>query len=208
MECGKNDPNVQSSKTAGCVPVISGEGVREFFVEEQGLYIKLGLKPRSRYKDPKLFRTAPKLLVRFVATHPFAAVDEKGVANFNTVYNCMVKAEHAESHSPYFLAALLNSRVVRWWFERAFESDEDLYPHIQKYQLECIPLPNDAADASTRERLDQLGKLLVEARSAAEIDEVRAEVDELSCGIYGLPRRLSRVPIGNGERRKGDGNAG
>lgn len=138
MECGKNDDEVATENGKGRTPIISGEGVRPFQVAEQGMYMVLGLNPTSKYKPAELFRRVPKGMVRFVAPHPIAALDTKGVACFNTVY--VVHPSRPDLPAE-LLVCLLNSRAVRWWFRNAFNSDEGLFPHIQKYQLDAIPIP-------------------------------------------------------------------
>jgi len=202
MECGKNDPNVSRDPRADHVPVISGEGVREFRVELQGLYIPMGLEPRSRYKAPQLFQRSPKVLVRFVAPHPIAAVDEEGVANFNTVYNLTFRERQADA-SYHALAAVLNSRVVRWWFLRAFESDEELYPHIQKYQLEAIPFPATALRAQQWDDLASIAEALVCAHDGRGAPALREQAEALAAELYGLDstdqERITAATDGSGE---------
>src|SRR5262249_2300698 len=56
MECGKTARHVRRTPADAAVPVLSGEGVRAFRIVPQGLHMPLGLPPRSRYKDPELFR--------------------------------------------------------------------------------------------------------------------------------------------------------
>ena len=61
-----------------------------------------------------------------------AAVDSRGYVNCNTVYNVVLHDPAPDACAA--LVCLLNSRVVRWWFTKAFNSEEGLFPHIQKYQ--------------------------------------------------------------------------
>ena len=88
--------------------------MREFRVEPQGLFIPPGLKPVSKYKRRELFATVPKLLMRFVAPHPIAAVDLQGYVHCNTVYAVVLARPSLDAYA--VLACLLNSRPVRWWF--------------------------------------------------------------------------------------------
>lgn len=180
MECGKNDPNVSAANGDGRHPVISGEGVLPFRVRPQGLYIPLGLQPRAKYKSPELFLTKPKLLARFVASHPIVAIDEFGYANFNTVYN--LTPRHGGMRRLSAIAAILNSEVVRWWFRIAYNSEESIFPHIQKYQLEAIPMP-DLDD------LRRLCDLLADAAEAAACPDAPAslpDAEDLAARAYGL----------------------
>jgi hypothetical protein len=155
MECGTSDPHIRRSPQASWLPVISGRSVHEFHIQPQGLFIRPGLWPASKYKRRELFETVPKLLLRFVAPHPVAAVDLLGWINCNTVYNVLLHCPSPDAYAA--MACLLNSRPVRWWFTRAFNSQERLFPHIQKYQLEQIPLP--VLDAGNRHiaELSRLG---------------------------------------------------
>jgi hypothetical protein len=188
MECGKNDPEVAATAGHGLVPVISGEAIRAFKIVPQGMFIRLGLEPRSKYKDPQLFLQVPKLVIRFVAPYPIAVVDEYGYANFNTVYNGH-PADH-DSRLCYALACLLNSRVVRWWFMTAYNADESLFPHIQKYQLDLIPVPDLDLDNRVGAQLVELGRRL----TADEVEGDSSEIDALAAIAYGVEDCLLLIP--------------
>ena len=177
MECGKNDPHVRRTRQNGDRPVISGEGVREFVVVPQGLYIPAGLGPASKYK-PQLFADVPRLLLRFVAPYPIAAVDYRGILNFNTVYNVVLHSGGLDEYAA--LACLLNSSAVRWWFTTAFNAGESLFPHIQKYQLQEIPLPGlDLGRADIRQ-LAAIGREAINGR-----DFHREAMERLSFEAFG-----------------------
>lgn len=181
MECGRNDPNVRDVPSKGSARVVSGEGVTPYRVRDQGLYIRLGLPPESKYKPADLFRAHPKVLVRFVAKEPIAALDTRGRANFNTVYNILAGAEVSAS----FLTALLNSAPVRWWFRGVFASDEELFPHIQKYQLAQIPIPQVPIPPEMRESLRPSIARLVLSGIEAEWDDVAREIATLATTCIG-----------------------
>jgi hypothetical protein len=179
MECGTSDPHIGGRGRPGWLPVISGRSVHEFRIEPQGLFMRPGLPPAAKYKRPELFQTVPKLLVRFVAPHPVAAVDLHGYLNCNTVYNVLLHAPSLEAYAA--LACLLNSRPLRWWFTRAFNSEERLFPHIQKYQLQQIPLP--ALDTTNR-HVAELARLGQVAAAGGTID--REAIHTASLGALSL----------------------
>ena len=122
----------------------------------------------------------PKLLLRFVAPYPVAAVDSLGYVNCNTVYNVVLHDPAPDACAA--LVCLLNSRVVRWWFSKAFNSEEGLFPHIQKYQLEQIPLPALDYAGGVIGELSRLGH----AAGVCKIDLRRME--SLCCEAFGLAR--------------------
>jgi len=188
MECGKNDKNVQHSPAPDLTPIISGEGIREFRVQDQAMFIKLGLEPRSRYKDPDLFLSIPKVLIRFVAKFPVAAIDSYGYANFNTVYNAIPISK--DPNLCYQLVCILNSSITRWWFLTAYNTDESLFPHIQKYQLDSIPLPNLQEPSDLNEKLSQTGKAVTENPSNYHPEMI----DRLVAIAYGIEKDLDLIP--------------
>jgi hypothetical protein len=176
MECGKNDPHVTSVPGDGLYPVISGEGVGEFVLRDQGLYMPRNLQPEAKYKS-SLFVDAPRILLRFVAPYPIAALDTRNTLNFNTVYNITLRKGGLEEHAA--LACLLNSSIVRWWFAKAFNSEEGIFPHIQKYQLGQIPLPTIDLSSRTVRLLVKLG---FDASSGKQIN--RIELDRICLSTY------------------------
>jgi hypothetical protein len=136
------------------------------------------LQPESKYKS-SLFVDAPRVLVRFVASHPIAALDTRNTLNFNTVYNVSLRSGGIEEHAA--LACLLNSRVVRWWFVKAFNSEEGIFPHIQKYQLEKIPLPVIDLCAGTIQSLAEIG---LNASKGEQCN--RANMDQICVSAYAI----------------------
>jgi len=171
MECGKNDRHVRSEPGEGLTPVISGEGVGEFQITEQGMFMELGLEPRGCYKDPALFLSTPKVLVRFVATQPVAAKDTRGYASFNTVYNLLPRQGGEATLDA--VVGLLNSKLVRWWFGHAYNSEEAVFPHIQKYQLEAIPMPDlNEAEETKRELTAEARRLCEDPKRGRERLEI------------------------------------
>jgi TaqI-like C-terminal specificity domain len=179
MECGRNDPHVSAVQRNGMLPVLSGEGIQEFRITPQGLYMPPGLSPASKYKTLQLFRTTPKILIRFVAPHPIAAIDVNGYLNFNTVYNVILHEASLDRYAA--LACLLNSRVVRWWFEQAFNAAEELFPHIQKYQLQGIPLPDTKLQDKPMQELAKIGRAALRGEPVP-----RMEMEELVLVAYDL----------------------
>jgi type I restriction-modification system DNA methylase subunit len=140
MECGQNDPNVVFEAGSKLRSLVSGEAVNRFEIIEQDMYMPEGLAPKTRYKDSALFRVVPKLLLRFVGSHPIAALDTYGYMNFNTVYNGLLREESQHLANLDFLLALINSSFTGWWFRLVYISEEELFPHIQKYQLASAPI--------------------------------------------------------------------
>jgi len=143
IEAGMNDPafvRVQAGREPrGAYPCIAGQDVDRYSVVFNNWFVVPDHENTSKFKTPEVFLQTPKILIRFVANFPIAALDDAGYYNPNTLYN-----GHARKGTILdlrFVLACLNSALITWWFKLAFLSEENLFPHIQKSQLVRIPLP-------------------------------------------------------------------
>jgi hypothetical protein len=105
------------------------------------------------FKTKDIFITVPKLVTKFVSNNIEFALDEIGYYNTNVVYNVQVKKDI----NIYFLLGILNSSVVNFCFCIVYINEDAVFPHIQKNQLESIPLPQiDLSKTSDKVILDKV----------------------------------------------------
>lgn len=137
FECGYKDESIVTSVTN--YPLIRSEAISKYVVNPNvKLYCLPDFSKPSKYKTKEIFQKVPKLVTKFVASEITFAIDNVGYFNTNSVYNCHLKEN---VHVEYtFLLAVLNSKLITFWFNTAFLNSDGLFPHIQKNQLESIPL--------------------------------------------------------------------
>jgi hypothetical protein len=114
--------------------------------------------PRSAY-------ARDKIVYRFVARHPVAAVDRKGHLTLNSA-NAIALEDPALDLD--FVAAWLNASPVRW-FHRARQA----LPRILRSHLERLPLP-------------PAHRAEAQAIAQAALDGRMDELDERVMDLYGL----------------------
>ena len=102
------------------------------------------------------------------------------------------------------MLAVLNSKVVNFWFKNIYVNDDTLFPHIQKNQLESIPIPLlDMSNTQDKEMHDKIvtlvdniialnKKLSVEKNPNSitiinrQINAVDKQIDSLVYKLYNL----------------------
>ncbi len=136
IEAGTNDPSFLRKYRKGAKPVITGEDIERYKIKFNDWYVFPDFGDPSKYKTPEVYQKVPKILIRFVAQGIIAALDTKGYFNPNTVYNVHV----VSSTNVSYLIGLLNSSLLNWWFKLVFVGKEELFPHVQKSQLEELPI--------------------------------------------------------------------
>lgn len=136
FECGYNDERICSEPTK--YPLIKSEQISDYIVKgEPYLFCRPDFNNTSKYKTRDVFEDKPKLVTKFCSGEITFALDDVGYYNTNSVYNCKVSSEKGA----YFLLGILNAPITTFWFNVAFMNIDGLFPHIQKNQLESIPIP-------------------------------------------------------------------
>ncbi len=150
FECGFNDISIGTAdqlvqrghSQANLQPIIKGSNIHRFSIvlDTPPMFCVPDWGNPAKYKTPDLFAGLPKIVIRFVANDIVAAIDEIGYMNTNGVYNLHPRPP-LKPTDLWWILALLNSSPVSFWFNCIFSNRDKLYPHIQKNQLEAIPIP-------------------------------------------------------------------
>ena len=159
------------------------------------------------FKREEIFTKVPKMVTKFVSNNIEFALDEVGYCNTNVVYNVHI----IDESNINYLLAVLNSKVVNFWFKNIYVNDDTLFPHIQKNQLESIPIPLlDMSNTQDKEMHDKIvtlvdniialnKKLSVEKNPNSitiinrQINAVDKQIDALVYKLYNLTDEEIRV---------------
>ena len=137
FECGYSDESIVNYETN--YPLVKADAIQKYIILENDIiYCEPDFSKKSKYKTKDVFLKTPKLLTKFTSNEIVFAIDKKGYFNTNSVYNCHLKDDSAISYE--CLLIILNSRLITFWFNTAFLNIDTLFPHIQKNQLEAIPI--------------------------------------------------------------------
>ena len=136
LECGYKDECITTSPTP--YPLMKSEQIKPFFIEGRAsLFCNPDFSNPSKFKTREVFENKPKLVTKFCSGEIQFALDEVGYYNTNSVYNCAAP----DQDTACFLMGVLNSPVCTFWFNVAYMNIDGLFPHIQKNQLESLPIP-------------------------------------------------------------------
>ena len=170
FECGYNDSRIG----IGQYKLIKAEAIGPYFISKNNL-IKCDpdFSNTTKYKTHDIFCKTPKLVTKFCANKINFAIDNIGYCNTNSVYNC--KLTELGINNMYYLLAILNSKLTSFWFNTAFMNIDALFPHIQKNQLETIPIPFASKNVISilSDRAEKIIKSnQITAKSLEEIDHI------------------------------------
>lgn len=175
FECGKNDKAIGS----GEYKFMTSDSIKPYFLDvKKELYCSPDFKNTSKYKTLEVFN-APKLVTKFCSNKIQFAYDGTGYCNTNSVYNCHYSPECDVN----FLLGILNSKITTFWFNTAYLNIDNIFPHIQKNQLESIPIPK--VEPSFKRRISALSAEILASKKVNR-KSVLNKIDLLLYHLYGL----------------------
>jgi len=196
MECGFNHPSISKSKSK--YKIIRGENIAKYSIKEAQWYVIPDFSDSKVFKSKDIYLKTPKLLTKFVSNTIDIALDDYGYFNTNVVYNIHPKIGH--EHLLKYLMALGNSKLINFWFFNTYVNDDKLFPHIQKNQLDSIPVII-SKDTKIYEKI--VNQILAITKSAdylqnpdkqANVKEYEKQIDELVYKLYELtPEEIAIV---------------
>lgn len=182
FECGYNDTRIGK----GNYPFIMSESISAYSINQATpLFCNPDFSNVSKYKSKDIFCKVPKLVAKFCSNEIKFALDEVGYCNTNSVYNCELK-ETAKNDLLYLLG-VINSSLTTFWFNTAFLNIDSIFPHIQKNQLEAIPVIQ--ADEQSKKQIIALVDNIISAKrknAQADIEDLQQKIDEIVYCLYDL----------------------
>nr|WP_276977539.1 TaqI-like C-terminal specificity domain-containing protein [Ferrimicrobium acidiphilum] len=175
VEAGKDSSYISETETD--YPLLFGEEVSRYIIKWRPKWIRFSKDEPSTFKPEPLYRQHAKLLIRRVADDLITSIDYDMRVVLNTLY---IVSINKKCIPPEYLCALLNSKVIRFWFKTKFVLTEKLFPYIRKSQLDQIPIKVSQVDTvcEISRKLLGVGERLSKLPAARtdEVDRLRAEV--------------------------------
>ena len=188
FECGYKDENIGK----GLKKLIKAEAIFPYFINTNEIIpCSPDFSNSKVYKTKDVFEKVPKLVTKFCSSQIKFALDNEGFYNTNSVYNCNPNKNANLS----YLLGILNSPITTFWFNVAFMNIDNLFPHIQKNQLESIPIPT-ATSAQQQKIITLVDSILAAKKQNPSCDTTAQEtaIDKEVYALYGLtPTEIATV---------------
>lgn len=201
----------------GFKPVIDGGHIERYRLHSGAEYVDF--RPTAiKSGGKKQVYEQPRVGVRQIGKVPVATYLPGGLYTLNTVYNIFFTKP--TEYSLLFILGIVSSKVLGWYWLRAFFDQKETFPKIKKDALLSIPVPridySDAADKDRHDKLVSLVEKMLEARkqlSAALTDgdkdfythkcaTLDRQIDALVYELYGLTEEEITIVEAVDENRK------
>lgn len=192
---------ITSQHIEGYKPFIEGRNITRYHHTQNGW---LNYCPTEHYNPmfPELFENEKIIFIRVVSERLRFSYDNEGLYNSHTVLNCvrldkLKGATHstarkaiaganlavAERYNMKFLLAILNSRLINWYFMNFVSDGLNFYPDNAK----GLPIVDLSIVDADQERVCALVDVLIQQTQGGQTaEEAEREIDMIVYHLYGL----------------------
>lgn len=143
---GNNKELLSDTCEEGMEAILSGKEILPYQILPAKKYT-LFSKERFQQTAPlSMYHASQKLVYRFIAKYPVVALDTEGNLTLNS---CNSFIPHIPDMDIRYLLAVLNSSVIRFYYENTFHSLKVLRSHLER-----LPIP--VADSDTQKKIADL----------------------------------------------------
>jgi adenine-specific DNA-methyltransferase len=133
----------------GYLPLIEGKDIKRYFIGSPKNFLLWDKAQIHRTRPDYLWASDTKIIIQRISggSRPLvAAIDTNKYKTFASVNNLLLKEKYKDKY--YFILALLNSRVLNWYYANSFSNNSDLTVNISKTYLEKLPIIDFGTDNS------------------------------------------------------------
>ena len=174
---GNNSKHLMSQPTGPVgEPIYRGKEVFPYYLGSHSAFIKFDRETLQQVAGDEFYRAPEKLIYRFISKRIIVAYDDQQRLCLNSA-NILIPA--AKNVSMKVVAAILNSDVVQFYFQKKFGAFKVLRSHLEK-----IPLPYVTQEQSKSivMLVDELRNLEDEGRKT----EFARQLNKIVCELYYL----------------------
>ncbi|MCJ7790622.1 MAG: Eco57I restriction-modification methylase domain-containing protein [Candidatus Atribacteria bacterium] len=194
VECGKNDKVITKQKTP--FKLLRGEDVKKYLINYKNIFIKFSEKNPQKFKFSSLY-CSNKILIRRVSKDLICTMDDNKFVVLNTLYCCITKSNYALS----YIVAMVNSKLISYWFKKMFVLTDKLFPYVRKSQLNFIPI-KDIEQNEQKPFTDLVNCILAITKDddylansikQVKVKEYERQIDQMVYKLYGITEEEIKI---------------
>lgn len=181
-----NAPIVKDIKSTEYKKFIVGGDLSRFCLNSKGNYILFKKELFHTGVDERIFLKKEKILVRKTGNVLIASYDDSQFYTDQSIYNIYYKSDEKEISLKY-ICALLNSRLMNWYFNKKMITNADVFPYIKGIHLKRLPIKK-IAESGQRVFVDLVDQILTlkKQNKDAATKNLESQIDQMVYKLYGL----------------------
>jgi len=171
-------------------PFLEGKEIGPYFIKEIKQWLNYDPKLLHRARTKEVFEAPEKILIQRITggTMPLkAAYDNNGLYNKESINNIILVKNSPVSTK--FVLALLNSKLINWFYTIQFTNESNLTVNLSKTYLSQIPLA--LPDKNTEQKILAIVEKILTIKKKNIVTDttvIESEIDKLIYKLYNLTK--------------------
>ena len=170
-----------------CKKYLQGKHIDHYQIKYKSLYIEFVKSLLHSNTDESVYELKQKILVRKTGNTLIATLDDKQYYTDQSIYN--IYRKKMSSYNDYVTTAILNSKLMNYYFNRKLITNADVFPYIKGVHLKAFPLPNQVNMLGVEASIESAVKNILSIKRinpSADTSALESEIDHLVYQLYGL----------------------
>lgn len=200
----------KNNRFKNSIPVWYGRLIDSYYIQkETDEFFNLDYKKVLKHNEAvafskEAFEQTEKILWRQTASYIRASLDRKKRWFRNTIQCAWIKDEYRKSLNIKYILGLVNSKYLRWLYNKFVNESGRLFPqikitHVKKLPIPFISLEKQQPIIKLVDRilsLTQSEDYLEDPQKQAKVKEYERQIDQLVYKLYGLTEEEIKIMEG------------
>jgi hypothetical protein len=140
---------IQDYDTNGMVPLLEGKDIKRFFIKTPSNFLNWDKDKIHRTRPDYLWNSDTKIVIQRISggSKPLVcSVDNNRYKTFASTNNILLKNKYKDQY--YFIAGLINSDILNWYYANNFSNNSTLTVNISKTYMSHLPIAKFSQEVS------------------------------------------------------------
>ncbi|MBP2033441.1 hypothetical protein J2Z42_002144 [Clostridium algifaecis] len=172
------------------IHILKGENIKRYGILNSYYYDFIEKNIKGGTKNPEKLSHKNKVIMRKTGKNIIAALDRKGYIIEQSLYGIIPDKTDI---SVEYILAILNSKLIQWYYINFLVVNYNSIPQIKKYSLDSVPIKR--CSESKKNEIIQLVDRMIDSSSDSEKRMIQRELDDIIFELYGISDDIKDIML-------------
>lgn len=183
-----------------CKKLLKGKNIKKYKIEFDNNYLIFERKKLNRARPDEVWNSDKKIITQRISggLHPIvAALDTENYYSFASTNLILIRDDFRDIYSYELICALLNSKLINFYYVKNFTNASTLTVNISKTFLEKIPLPlidlNNKEDKEVNDKIVTLVDNIIALNKNLSVEKNPNSITMLNRQINAVDKQIDAL---------------
>lgn len=198
--CKKEQILLEKPNDPLCRKFLEGKNIKKYKIDFNNKYIIFDRKKLHRARPDEVWNSDKKIIIQRISggLHPIvAALDTENYYSFASTNLILIRDDFRDIYSYELICALLNSKLINFYYVKNFTNASTLTVNISKTFLEKIPLPlidlNNKEDKEVNDKIVTLVDNIIALNKNLSVEKNPNSITMLNRQINAVDKQIDSL---------------